>query len=300
MGTPDFAVPSLSLLLEKNYNVVAVITTPDKPQGRGQKINFSPIKKKALAHRLPILQPIDLEDPSFIQSLRDYKADLYIVVAFRILPKVVWSMPPKGTFNLHASLLPQYRGAAPIHWAIINGEKKTGLTTFFLDDRVDTGKILLQEEISIPEHIVCGDLYNIMCIQGANLVLKTTTLIQKNKYNAYIQPDLYPLKKAPKIYRKNCIINWYNSADSVYNFIRGLSPHPGAYTILKKKEVKILEAEKVDSTMVKKIKPGAVHTDYKNYIYVGTNTFPIAIIKLQMPGKKIISVKNFLLGNKLI
>lgn len=297
MGTPAFAVPSLEILHRHHYSIVAVVTAPDQPQGRGQKKKYSPIKKKALDYGIPVLQPYDFQDTSFIETLKSYQANLQIVVAFKILPKIVWNMPALGTFNLHASLLPQYRGAAPIHWAIINGEKKTGLTTFFLDDHIDTGQILLQTSTDISEKITCGTLYETMSQQGAALVLRTTQQIENQKHQPYIQPTLTNIKKAPKIYKKDTIIVWNTPAENVYNFIRGLSPQPGAYTFIQEKQVKILETEKI--TIALPLKPGAIHTDQKNYLYIGTATTPLSITILQMPGKKSMTIKNFLLGNKI-
>ncbi|MTI24447.1 methionyl-tRNA formyltransferase, partial [Fulvivirga kasyanovii] len=243
MGTPDFAVPSLEILLENKFNVVAVITAPDKPKGRGQKLMTSPVKDCAVKHNLPVLQPSNLKSPEFIEELKSYNANLQIVVAFRMLPEVVWNMPEIGTFNLHASLLPQYRGAAPINWAIINGEKETGVTTFFLKHEIDTGKIIFQEKETIREDDTVGDLYARLMQKGAQLVLKTVQAIQQEDYPQTDQNENQELKKAPKIFRETCQIDWSQSTAHVYNFIRGLSPYPAAWTEILGKNLKLYKIE---------------------------------------------------------
>jgi methionyl-tRNA formyltransferase len=238
MGTPDFAVTILKHLVENDYNVVGVITASDKPAGRGRKLNESAVKKYAASVNLPILQPTNLKNEEFNKELIDLKADLQIVVAFRMLPKIVWQMPKCGTFNLHASLLPEYRGAAPIHWAIINGETKTGVTTFFIDDKIDTGEIILQEEIDISITETVGTLHDKLMNLGANLVSKTVDLISTKKISTTKQPDLED-KSASKLNPENCRINWNDSIDNVYNKIRGLNPFPAAWSIIKNENEEI-------------------------------------------------------------
>jgi methionyl-tRNA formyltransferase len=244
MGTPEFAVPCLEILVEQKFNVVAVITAPDKPQGRGQKLVPSPVKEAALKHNLPILQPSNLKSPAFIEELKSYQANLQIVVAFRMLPEVVWAMPKLGTFNLHASLLPQYRGAAPINWAIINGETETGVTTFFLKHEIDTGSIIFQEKEPIHESDTIGTLYERLMHKGAKLVLKTAKAIEVGDYPSLPQNTSEEIKHAPKIYKETCEINWNQSAKKVVDFVRGLSPYPGAWTVFNGKTYKIFLCEK--------------------------------------------------------
>ncbi|HCO66918.1 MAG TPA: methionyl-tRNA formyltransferase, partial [Dysgonomonas sp.] len=230
MGTPDFAVASLKNLVDNNYTIAGVITMPDKPAGRGHKLQYSAVKQYALDNNLPLLQPEKLKDESFLESLKSWKADLQIVVAFRMLPEVVWNMPRFGTFNLHASLLPQYRGAAPINWAIINGEKETGVTTFFLTHEIDTGKIILQKKVPIMEEDNAGIIHDKLMNIGAGLVCKTVDLLLENKIDGIPQDNLISdeneLKPAPKIFKETCKIDWNKSSASIHNLIRGLSPHP--------------------------------------------------------------------------
>ncbi len=248
MGTPDFAVTILKHLVDNNYNIVGVITATDKPAGRGRKLNESAVKKYALSEGLKILQPKNLKNEDFHQELKSLKADLQIVVAFRMLPKSVWQMPKFGTFNLHASLLPEYRGAAPIHWAIINGETETGATTFFIDDKIDTGEIILQEKIDILETETVGSLHDKLMYLGANLVGKTVDLIAKGKVSTTKQPELEE-KSAPKLHPENTKINWSDSLDNIYNTIRGLNPYPTAWTLIKNGDeevsAKIYASEKI-------------------------------------------------------
>ncbi len=224
MGTPDFAVPSLDILVKAGYEIGAVVTVPDKPAGRGQKLRPSPIKAYAESASLPILQPVKLRDPAFIQALQDLQPDLMVVVAFRMLPEMVWSIPRIGTFNLHASLLPDYRGAAPINWVIINGETRTGATTFFIDKQIDTGNMLLKTALDIPLDWTAGDLHDALMVQGAELVLETVKGIAAGQLEAKPQDDSLFQHHAPKIFKENCQINWAQPAQQVYNFIRGLSP----------------------------------------------------------------------------
>lgn len=295
MGTPEFAVGSLQILVENDVNVVAVITAPDKPKGRGKSLATSPVKDYAVLQGIPVLQPTNLKNESFLEELESYKADLQVVVAFRMLPVVVWDMPPKGTFNLHASLLPQYRGAAPINWAIINGETKTGVSTFFLQHEIDTGKIIFQEEEEIREDDTVGDLYDRLMKKGANLVLKTIRAIASGNYNETPQVESGNLKKAPKIFKETCKIDWDNSARDIYNFVRGLSPYPAAWALVGDKSFKIFETAIVNSD--KKLRPGEFDTDKKSYLNVGTNEGIIGIVSLQPQGKRRMHVKDFLAGN---
>ena len=297
MGTPEFAVPSLEILAENNFNVVAVITAPDKPQGRGQKIVYSPVKESALRLNIPVLQPTNLKSPEFLEQLRALQADLQVVVAFRMLPEVVWSMPPLGTFNLHASLLPQYRGAAPINWAIINGEKETGVTTFFLTHDIDTGSIIFQENEPIHEDDNAGTLYERLMKRGALLVLKTVRAIQNGQYKSTPQEG-QPNKHAPKIFKETCEINWDQSSENIRNFIRGLSPYPAAWTTIQGKVFKIYTASAV-SYREGNQKPGDWTTDNKNYLYFKAKDGWISVDELQPEGKKRMMIKDFLRGNTL-
>ena len=297
MGTPEFAVPSLEVLITNNINVVAVITAPDKPQGRGQKIVYSPVKSCALQYNIPVLQPPNLKAESFLEELRSYGADLQVVVAFRMLPEAVWSMPRLGTFNLHASLLPQYRGAAPINWAIINGEKETGVTTFFLKHDIDTGSIIFQEREPIHDDDNAGTLYERLMMRGAGLVLKTVQAIQTGEYETTPQPEVVP-KHAPKIFKETCEINWNKPSASVRNFVRGLSPYPGAWTTVAGKNFKIYQTSLVSRDPGNQ-KPGEFITDSKNYLYFKTQDGWISIDELQPEGKKRMAMKDFLRGNTL-
>jgi len=300
MGTPEFAVPSLEILLAHHYDVAAVVTVPDKPQGRGRRVVPSPVKVAANAYNIPVLQPTSLKAPPFLEELASYRASLQVVVAFRILPQAVWAMPTLGTFNLHASLLPQYRGAAPIHWAIINGERETGVTTFFLAQTVDTGPMLFQEKEPIYADDTAGTLYKRLQHRGAKLVLKTVQAIARGDYTKKPQePTAESMrKKAPKITKKDCQISWDWTADFVLNFIRGLAPYPAAWTLLNGQVYKILSAEKAAITLPH-LGPGAVHSDGKNHIYVGTRDAPLAIKVLQRAGRKSMGVREFLRGHKL-
>ncbi|MFK7780865.1 methionyl-tRNA formyltransferase [Psychroserpens sp.] len=297
MGTPDFAVDSLKSLVDAQYKIVGVITAPDKPAGRGRKLNESAVKKYAQSEGLPILQPTNLKAESFLEELRDLNANLQIIVAFRMLPEVVWSMPKLGTFNLHASLLPNYRGAAPIHWAIINGETKTGVTTFFIDEKIDTGAMILQDEIKIEDDETVGSLHDkLMCI-GSNLVLKTVELIENDNVNTTIQPKTENLKTAYKLNKNNCKIDWTLSIDAIYNKIRGLNPFPAAWTHLKNGEetlsVKIFKVEKeIDKH---NLNIGILVTN-KNELKVAVKEGFINIKEIQLPGKRKMDVKSLLNG----
>ena len=305
MGTPDFAVESLKALVESGYNVVGVVTVPDKPAGRGQKLSSSAVKKYAETLNVPILQPVKMRDPQFLQELEDLKADLQIVVAFRILPEVVWSMPPLGTFNLHGSLLPQYRGAAPINWAIINGEKKTGVTTFFLDKDIDTGNVIFFEEVTIEDTDCAGTLHDKLMTVGSKLVCKTVEQIFSGKVNAVAQEKIIAqtdakLNDAPKIFKDDCRILWDNNLDTVYDFIRGLSPYPAAWTEMISDElgkcvsVKIFETEIISQPHTNPV--GTIVTDGKDYMHIAAHNGFLNILSIQPSGKKRMEVKDFLRG----
>lgn len=307
MGTPDFAVESLKALVEGGYNVVGVITMPDKPAGRGYKIQYSPVKEYALEKELPLLQPERLKDETFLNALKEWKADLQIVVAFRMLPEVVWNMPRLGTFNLHASLLPQYRGAAPINWAVINGESQTGVTTFFLSHEIDTGRIIKQETVGIAEADNVGTVHDKLMTIGSRLVTDTVDAILEGNIQTLEQSKFYQseqeLKPAPKIFKETCRIHWEQPMKTVYDFIRGLSPYPAAWSELENSEgqrtaVKIFETEKI---AVQHDTPcGTIRTDGKKFIDVAVSDGYIRIHSLQLSGKKRMSAKDFLCGNTLL
>ena len=299
MGTPEFAVSSLDILVENGYNVVAVITVPDKPAGRGQKIQESDVKKAALKHNLPILQPTNLKDESFLEELKSYNANLQIVVAFRMLPEVVWQMPEIGTFNLHASLLPNYRGAAPINWAIINGEKKTGVTTFFLQHKIDTGDILFQEEEEIYATDNVGTLYERLKNKGAILVLKTVKAIQDNDYAVQKQNLEEKTPHAPKIFTEDTFINFNQESEKILNFVRGLTPSPSARMSLYDKMYKVFDVEIADFDEVNELLIGEPLTDQKSYLYVKALDGYIKINELQPEGKRKMKIDEFLRGNKI-
>jgi len=299
MGTPEFAVPSLEALIKNGWNVVAVVTAPDRPQGRGQKLIPSPVKVTALGSNIPVLQPTNLKSDDFIEKLRSFEADLQIVVAFRMLPEVVWNMPPRGTFNLHASLLPNYRGAAPINWAIINGEKETGLTTFFLKHEIDTGSIIFQEKESINAEDNIGTLYERLMNKGAQLVLKTTEAIENNNVATLPQNEALAIHHAPKIFKETCEIDWEKPATDIHNLIRGLSPYPGAWTILDGKTCKIYKSEFSDKNS-EGLLPGEYRSDGKKELLFQTGNGTLKILELQMEGKKKLVIEEFLRGYKLL
>jgi methionyl-tRNA formyltransferase len=306
MGTPEFAVASLEALVENKFNVVAVITAPDKPQGRGQKLTASPVKECALKYNLPVLQPTNLKSPEFIEELKSYNANLQIVVAFRMLPEVVWAMPAIGTFNLHASLLPQYRGAAPINWAIINGEKETGVTTFFLKHEIDTGSIIFQEKETIHEDDDVGTLYERLMKKGGDLVVKTVKAIEAGNYPSLPQDESKEIKHAPKIFKETCEVNWNQPSEAIRNFVRGLSPYPAAWTTLNGKVFKLFKVKStVDSQRLtvnsgqSTVDNGQIDTDNKTYLNVKTQDGWISILEFQPEGKKRMSVEEFFRGNKI-
>lgn len=312
MGTPHFAVPSLDLLVKSGYPVVAVLTAPDKPTGRGRIISTSPVKDYALKNNLNVLQPTNLKDRGFIKLLDSFHADLQVVVAFRMLPEVVWKMPHLGTFNLHASLLPQYRGAAPINRAIMNGEKETGVTTFFINENIDTGSIIYSERIKISDDETAGSLHDRLMIKGAQLVLKTVETIADGKVSSVSQDQLLTgfahLKTAPKIFKEDCRIDWYKNSRDIFNHIRGLSPYPAAFTKIhspfgESQNIKIYESSLLtgtDQEMGDSVsKPGTLFTDQKSYLYVSCADSKISIKELQIEGKRRMAVKEFLKGFKL-
>ncbi|MHC5309433.1 methionyl-tRNA formyltransferase [Myroides sp. LJL116] len=296
MGTPDFAVGILDAIYQNNYNIVGVITAPDRPAGRGQKIKYSAVKEYALEHDLPILQPTNLKDPAFLEELKSYQANLQVVVAFRMLPEVVWKMPEYGTFNLHASLLPDYRGAAPINWAIINGEKKTGVTTFFIDEKIDTGAIILKKETPIMPLESAGLLHDRLMLLGADTVLDTLELIQEDKVELTTQPS-EDTKTAYKLNKDNCKIDFQKSGEDIFNHIRGLSPYPSAWCEFQDQDqlwsVKIYESRFIEENHTFTI--GQIITTKKELKIAVRNGF-LEILRLQLPGKKPMETKELLNG----
>jgi len=295
MGTPEFAVPSLEKIYTAGYEIAAVITAPDKPSGRGMQMKESAVKKFALSKNLKILQPERLKAPEFIEELKGLNANLQTVVAFRMLPEVVWNMPPMGTINLHASLLPQYRGAAPINWVIINGEKETGVTTFKLRQEIDTGNILLQKKIPIRLDETAGELHDEMMEVGADLLLQTIAELIKGSLKEIPQSHQKDiLHQAPKIFTETCQINWEKSIDDTYNLIRGLSPYPAAFTFLKEKKLKIFKSEKEMGNPHEK--PGEFITDNKTFLKFACTNGYVYTKELQLEGKKKMTVEEFLKG----
>lgn len=302
MGTPDFAVEALRCLVEGGYNVVGVITMPDKPAGRGHKLQYSPVKQFALDHNLPLLQPEKLKDEAFVEELRALKADLQIVVAFRMLPEVVWNMPRLGTFNLHASLLPQYRGAAPINWAVINGDTETGITTFFLKHEIDTGEVIQQVHVPIEDTENVGIVHDKLMMLGGRLVVETVDAILNDTVKSIPQEEMAvvgELRPAPKIFKETCRINWDQPVKRIYDFIRGLSPYPAAWTELVQPNgenvvVKIFETEKIMKSH--QLAPGTLLTDGKSFIHIAAKDGLIAIHALQLPGKKRLKTDELLRG----
>lgn len=305
MGTADFAVASLEALCNNGFNVVAVITAPDKPAGRGLKLSESPIKKYAVERGLPILQPKKLKDTNFIEQLQLYNADVQIVVAFRMLPEIIWNMPRLGTINVHASLLPQYRGAAPIHWAIINGEKETGVTTFKLQHEIDTGNILLQEKISISDDETTGSVYERLKIVGAEVLIKTmqqliTGKLKEQPQLSIINHQLSILNHAPKIFTEHCIIDWTKPAQEIFNLIRGLSPYPGAIAYLEGKVLKVYSAKIKHAMPTITISAGKWQTDNKTYLYFACADGLISLLDIQLEGKKRMLIEDFLRGYRFV
>lgn len=297
MGTPDFAVASLNALAEAGFDIIGVVTAADKPAGRGQKLQESAVKKYAVEKGLNVLQPLKLKDPDFIAELKALNADLHVVVAFRMLPEVVWNMPAKGTINLHGSLLPQYRGAAPINHAIINGEKESGVTTFFLKHEIDTGDVIFSETVPIAEDDTAGDLHDHLMDAGAGLLVKTVKAIEANDYKE--QPQIFSaeLKHAPKIFKEFCKVDWNNPVKTIYNLIRGLSPYPTAFAELNEKTIKIFKAGFEET--IPSVSPGMFITDGKNYLKFAAQDGYISLLDVQYEGKKRMMVDEFLRGMRL-
>ena len=301
-GTPEFSVTSLDMLMKNNYDVVGIVTAPDKPAGRGLELKFSAVKEYARSKNLRVLQPENLKSEEFMKQMKYLNPNLGIVVAFRKLPKEIWSFPSLGTFNLHASLLPHYRGAAPINWAIINGEKESGVTTFFLDEEIDTGKIILRAKENITEEDNAGDLYERLMKDGADLVLKTVRAIETGNFtpenqSAYVKPN-EKLKTAPKIFKEDCRINWKKKPEEVYDFIRGLSPFPTAWTELKSEKetssLKIFRTIKEIAEHQSEI--GSIHTDGKLFVKIAVREGFINLVELQLAGRKKMNMEEFLRG----
>lgn len=298
MGTPDFAVASLQRLLDAGCSVVAVVTAPDRPSGRGLQLSPSPVKKAALTANLPVLQPEKLRDPAFLDQLGQYNADLFVVVAFRMLPEVVWAMPTVGTFNLHGSLLPQYRGAAPINWVLINGETETGVTTFFIEKEIDTGQMIFQDREPIHPDDTAGTLHDRLMERGADLVLRTVRAIEAGNYSRTPQPTTDSLRNAPKLSRETTEINWNQPARTIRNFVRGLSPYPTAWTLINDKFFKIY-AVSVANESPFIAEPGQASTDHKKDILVRAADGWLRIDSLQAEGKRRMTAEEFLRGNPL-
>jgi methionyl-tRNA formyltransferase len=295
MGTPEFAVASLDALLKAGCNIVGVVTAPDKPAGRGMQLTLSAVKQFAVAHDLKVLQPVKLKDPDFIAELQSLQADLQVVVAFRMLPEIVWNMPGKGTINLHGSLLPQYRGAAPINWAVINGEKETGVTTFKLQHAIDTGDIMMQESFAIGENETAGEVHDTMKAIGAALLVKTVQAIEHGTATEIPQPaSAGELKHAPKIFTETCQIDFNNTVATVHNLVRGLAPFPAAFTSLNNKKLKVFAVTKEviahDQTI------GAYETDGKSFLKFACTDGFVHVQDLQLEGKKRMDVRSFLAG----
>jgi methionyl-tRNA formyltransferase len=298
MGTPEFAVPSLDILVKNGYNVVAVITSTDKYGGRGgKKLLESPVKRYAVEHDIPVLQPKNLKSPGFIEELSSYKADLQMVVAFRMLPEVVWNMPPQGTYNLHGSLLPKYRGAAPINWAIINGDQVTGVTTFKLKHEIDTGDLILQKEVEILDSDDAGNVHDKMMVIGAEAVLETIQLIESGKLEMKPQ-DAALVSKAPKIFHEDCEINFENKGVDIINFIRGLSPYPAAWMTIDDREMKIFKAQW--QPFNHNISCGKIFTDNKTQLSIFCNDGIISVEDIKVQGKKRMDIKSYLNGNTIL
>jgi methionyl-tRNA formyltransferase len=297
MGTPEFAVASLNALVEAGCNVVGVVTAPDKPAGRGMQLQQSAVKQYAVSKNIPVLQPEKLKAASFLEELAALKADLQVVVAFRMLPEVVWNMPPMGTINVHGSLLPQYRGAAPINWAIINGEQATGVTTFQLQHAIDTGNMLMQEVIPITDTMTAGELHDTMKMVGANLLVATVKALNDGSIEPKPQQESAELKHAPKLFTSNCTIDWQKPVHEVYNLVRGLSPYPGALTQLNGKILKIYRVEKILKAVAET--PGTFVSDNQTYIDVACTDGYLRLTEIQLEGKKKMAVSDFLRGNKV-
>jgi len=302
MGTPDFAVASLKALIDNGNEIVGVITAPDKPAGRGKVLTASAVKEFALSQGLHIMQPTNLKDPAFVDELKNLQADLQVVVAFRMLPEVVWNMPPKGTINVHASLLPQYRGAAPINWAIINNEPKTGVTTFLLQHEIDTGNVLRSKEVNITPTMNAGELHDKLMTLGAEALAETVNLLAKDEIKSTPQSEIpvSELKSAPKIFKETCKIDWNQEANTIYNLIRGLSPYPAAWSNLQAPDGKNLSIKVYEATINDdELQPGEVKTDGKNHIIVGCKDKSLSLINVHLAGKKRMNVADLLRGFKI-
>lgn len=299
LGTPEFAVESLRTLVEADCEIVAVVTAPDKPVGRGQQLGTSPVKDYAVAQGLPVLQPEKLKNPEFLEHLRSFRADLQIIVAFRMLPEGVWSMPPRGTFNLHASLLPDYRGAAPINWAVINGETQTGVTTFFLQHEIDTGPLIFQETEPIYPDDTAGTLYGRLMRRGAALVLRTVRAIEAGTAPQVPQPTIAVPKHAPKLFRETSEIDWNQPAERLRNFVRGLAPYPAAWTTLNGKTLKIFKVVKAEGESSVPLPTSDVSSDGKTYLRFRCADGWVEVLDLQLEGKKRMGVEEFLRGNRV-
>ncbi|MEO5996339.1 MAG: methionyl-tRNA formyltransferase [Chitinophagaceae bacterium] len=298
MGTPEFAVASLDALLTAGFHIIAVITAPDKPAGRGMQLTETAVKKYAVAKELNILMPEKLKDPSFLETLQSLQADLQVVVAFRMLPELVWNMPSMGTINLHGSLLPQYRGAAPINWAVINGEKETGVTTFKLQHEIDTGDILLQSSFPIGDDETAGEIHDRMKEIGAAVLVKTVEGIADGSLIEVPQQKEEKLHRAPKIFTETCKIDWNKPVDEIYNLIRGLSPYPAAFTYLDNKFLKIYKAQKLKTSPL--TEPGKMETDKKTFIRFNAMDGYIDLKEIQLEGKKKMMVEDFLRGYRFV
>jgi len=296
MGTPAFAVGVLEAIVSAGYEVIGVVTAMDKPAGRGMKLQYSAVKMYALEKGIPVLQPKSLKDVGFLQELENLEADVFVVVAFRMLPEQVFAMPPKGCFNLHASLLPAYRGAAPINWAIINGEMVTGVTTFFLAKEIDTGQVILQKKVDIPWDFSAGDLHDELMIHGADLVVESLRMIENNNCVPVPQPMVGDFPKAPKIFSADCEIDWNKTALSLYHFIRGLSPYPAAYTVHNGKRVKIFKTALLRH---QEADAGQWTTDGKTWLHIATSQGALDILELQEEGKKRMGIEAYLRGHKM-
>ncbi len=302
MGTPEFATGILeAIVLSNKHEIAAVVTAADKPAGRGMKLTKSSVKKFAEKHQLRLLQPEKLRDEDFIKTLQSIQADIFVVVAFRMLPELVWSIPPKGTINLHASLLPQYRGAAPINWAIINGETTTGVSTFFINEKIDEGNLIISKEVPIEEEDNAGSLHDKLLEIGKITVLETLEQIETNTYKETKQAHSDTLKYAPKLFKENCKINWNQSANQIHNLIRGLSPYPVAYTVFvakneRKETMRIYKSQAVVEKHHATV--GLVETDNKSYVRISCSDGYIYVDEIQLVGKKRMPIKDFLLGNK--
>ncbi len=296
MGTPEFAVYPLKALLDSGKDIVSVVTMPDKPSGRGQKVQFSAVKEFALSHNLNLLQPDNLKAPDFITSLRELNADLFVVVAFRMLPEVVWNMPPHGTINLHASLLPQYRGAAPINWAIINGETESGVTTFRLQHEIDTGDILFQESVAINPHDNAGTLHDKLAGIGANLVVSTVEAIEQGSAIPIRQIETQELKAAPKIFKEDCRLHFDQKSEPLHNLVRGLSPYPTAWFEHRAVNIKVFETDY--EVIAHRHTAGEIVTDNKTFVKIATADGYLYLKDLQIAGKKRMNIRDLLLGYK--